>query len=200
MSVSWAAELLRYRQTRIDSVGHKVNIPRASVHRFTNIFIESKRFMPQAYLPIYRGVPLWFSIVVAVFSFGGAASFPAAVAFLLFGFPFIALYLQNEMVNRKSLPLVKKQPVKNDLQTLNSLYEVTVAELEMIALSSYDIEIGFLKTNLGRVNSVQVFHPAAFQITDKAKRCSRIMLGVFLFLAVYNTIFTFLYSFKILKD
>lgn len=155
--------------------------------------------MPQAYLPIYRGVPLWFSIVVAVFSFGGAASFPAAVAFMLFGFPFIALYLQNEMVNRKSLPLVKKQPVKNDLQTLNSLYEVTVAELEMIALSSYDIEIGFLKTNLGRV-SFQVFHPAAFQIMDKAKSFSRILLGVFLFLAVYNTIFTFLYSFKILKD
>ena len=35
---------------------------------------------------------------------------------------------------------------------------------------------------------------------DKAKRASRIMLGVFLFLAVYNTIFTFLYSFKIMKD
>ena len=103
------------------------------------------------------------------------------------------------MVNRRSLPLVKKQPLKNDLQTLNVLYEMTVAELEMIALSSYDMEIGFLKTNSGRVY-FQVFHPAAFHIMDKAKRTSRIMLGVFLFLAVYNTIFTFLYSFKIMKD
>lgn len=155
--------------------------------------------MPQAYLPIYRDVPLWFSILVAVISFGGAASLPGAVIFLISGFPFITFYLQNEMVNRKSLPLVKKQPVKNDLQTLNNLYEVTVAEFEMIALSSYDTEIGFLKTNSGRVK-FQVFHPAAFQIMDKAKRYSRIMLGVFLFLAVYNTTFTFLYSFKILKD
>ena len=76
---------------------------------------------------------------------------------------------------------------------------MTVAELEMIALSSYDMKIGFLKTNSGRVY-FQVFHPAAFHIMDKAKRTSRIMLGVFLFLAVYNTIFTFLYSFKIMKD
>ena len=46
MSVSPAAELLRYRQTRIDSVGRKENTPYASVHRFTNIFItESRRFM-----------------------------------------------------------------------------------------------------------------------------------------------------------
>ena len=64
MSVSPAAELLRYRQTRIDSVGRKENTPYASVHRFTNIFIpESRRFMPRADLPIYRGVPLWFSII-----------------------------------------------------------------------------------------------------------------------------------------
>ena len=71
------------------------------------------------------------------------------------------------MFNRKSLPLVKKQPLKNDLQTLNVLYEVTVAELEMIALSNYDMKIGFLKTNSGRVY-FQVFHPAAFFIMDKA--------------------------------
>ena len=54
---SWAAELLHYRQTRKDSVGHKVNIPHASVYGFTlNTFIiESRRFMPEAYLPIYSG-------------------------------------------------------------------------------------------------------------------------------------------------
>ena len=46
MSVSPAAELLRYRQTRIDSVGRKENTLYASVHRFTNMFItESRRFM-----------------------------------------------------------------------------------------------------------------------------------------------------------
>ncbi|CAH3121609.1 unnamed protein product [Pocillopora meandrina] len=155
--------------------------------------------MPQADLPIYRGVPSCFSIIVAVLSFGGASSFPYAVIFLIFGFPFIALYLQSEMVNRKSLPLVRKQPLKNGLLTLNVLYEVTVAKLEMIALSSYEMKIGLLKTNSGR-DYFQVFHPAAFRIMDEAKRTSRIILGVFLFLAVYNTIITFLYSFKIMKD
>ena len=155
--------------------------------------------MPQADLPIYRGVPSCFSIIVAVLSFGGAGSFPYAVIFLIFGFPFIVLYLQSEMVNRKSLSLVRKQPLKNGLLTLNVLYEVTVAKLEMIALSSYDMKIDLLKTNSGR-DFFQVFHPAAFRIMDKAKRNSRIILGVFLFLAVYNTIITFLYSFKIVKD
>lgn len=193
MPESAAAELLRYRETRVASFGRKV-IPRASVHRFTNIFIEESRyFMPQAYLPIYRGVPLWFSVIVAVLSFGGAASLTGAIIFLIFGCPFIYFYCQNERVNRKSLPLVKKQPVKNDLQTLNALYEVTFAEIEMIALSSYDAKIGFKKTSYGKVK-FQVFHPAAFEIMDKAQRTSRVLLGLFLFLAVYNIFFILLYS------
>ena len=133
-----------------------------------------------------------FSVIVAVLSFGGAATLTGAIIFLIFGFPFIAIYWQNEQVNRKSLPLVKKQPVKNDLQTLNALYEVTFEELQTIALSSYDV------TTAGKFR-VQVFHSAAFQIMDKAKRTSCIMLSVFLFLAVHNTLFIFLYS-LILKE
>ena len=101
-----SAELLHLRKT---NVGHKVNIPHASVFRFTNIFIdESKRFMPGAYLQTYRGFPVWFSVIVAVLSFGGAATLTGAIIFLIFGFPFITIYWQNEQVNRKSLPLVKK--------------------------------------------------------------------------------------------
>ena len=150
--------------------------------------------MPQADLPIYRGVPLCLSIIVAVLSFGGTGSFPYTIVFHL-----LLSACNTNWSTENVVPLVKKQPFKIDLQTLNVLYEMTVAELEMIALSSYDMKIGFLKTNSGRVY-FQVFHPAAFHIMDKAKRTSRIMLGVFLFLGVYNTIFTFLYSFKIMKD
>ena len=186
-----SAELLRLRQI---GVGRKANIPHAPVFRSTNIFIdESKRFMPRAYLQTYRGFPVWFSVIVAVLSFGGAATLTGAIIFLIFGFPFIAIYWQNEQVNRKSLPLVKKQPVKNDLQTLNALYEVTFEELQTIVLSSYDVKIGFITTTSGKF-SFQVFHSAAFQIMDKEKRTSRIMLGIFLFLALYNTLFIFLYS------
>ena len=66
-------------------------------------------------LTLSPDVPVSFlvtaSIFVAVWSFGGTGSFPYAVVFLIFGFPFIAFYLQNELLNRKSLPLVKKQPL-----------------------------------------------------------------------------------------
>ena len=158
MSKLESAELLRLRQT---SVGHKVNIPHASVFRFTSIFIdESKHFMPRTYLPSYRGVPVWFSVIVAVLSFGGAATLTGAIIFLIFGFPFIAIYWQNEQVNGKSLPLVKKQPVKNDLQTLNALYEVTFEELQTIALSNYDV------TTAGKFR-VQVFILQLFRLWIK---------------------------------
>ena len=88
---------------------------------------------------------------------------------------------------------------------LNVLYEVTIAELEMIALSGSDMKIGFLNIYKFWKSLLSSFSPCSFFIINKAKRTSRIMLGVFLFLAVYNTIFTFLYFvfsilIKIMKD
>ena len=66
-----------------------------------------------SFLTLSPHVPVSFlvtaSIFVVVWSFGGAGSFPYAVVFLIFGFPFF--HLQNELLNRKSLPLVKKQPL-----------------------------------------------------------------------------------------
>lgn len=189
-----AAEMLRYRETTVENVGREVNISRASVHRYTNIFIdESRPFIPGASLPVYRGVPLWFAVLVLVLSFGGTASLVGAIVFLVADSPMIAIYCQNEWVNRKSLPLVKKQPVKNDLKTLNALYEVTHAELEMIALSTYDKGIGFISSSYGKVK-FQVFHPAAFALMDKAKNTSRWLLVLFLSVAAYNIFFILLYS------
>lgn len=194
MPANTAAEILRYRQTKFESFGHEVNISRASVHRFTNIFIEeSKPFIRGESLPVYSGVPLLFAVLVLVLSFGGAGSLVGAIVCLVADTPMIAIYCQNEWVNRKSLPLVKKQPVKNDLQTLNALYEVTHAELEMISLSTYDKGIGFISSSYGKVK-FQVFHPAAFALMDKAKSTSRWLLGLYLFVAVYNIFFILLYS------
>lgn len=194
MPVTTAAEISRYRETKIESFGRKIDIPRASIHRFTNIFIEESRpFIPQESLPIYHGVPLWFTIPVLALSFGGAASLVGAIVCLIADAPMIIIYFQNEWVNRTSLPIIKRQPVKDDLQTLNALYEVTVSELEMIALSSYDKGIGFIRTSYGKVK-FQVFHPAALELMDKAKSTSRILLGLFLFVAVYNIFFIVLYS------
>ena len=114
-------------------------------------------------------------------------------------FSIYCFLLAKRTVQQKNSSTCQETAVE-DLQTLKVLYEVTVAEPEMIAPSSYDMKIGFLRTNSGRVY-FQAFLPAAFFfIMNKAKRTSCIMHGVFLFLAVYNTIFIFLYSFKITKD
>ena len=81
--------------------------PRVHVHVFQSLSPTS------SFLTLSPHVPVSFlvtaSIFVAVWSFGGAGSFPYAVVFLIFGFLFF--YLQNELLNRKSLPLVKKQPL-----------------------------------------------------------------------------------------
>ena len=128
---SWAAELLHYRQTRIDSVGRKVNIPHASEHRFTNTsssVIESRRFIPQACQPIYRGVPKF-----VVFSYCGCVQFSGwrcLVFHLLLSTCKTKRSTENHFHSSRN-----NWRLKNDLQTLNNLYEVTVSELEMIAFN-----------------------------------------------------------------
>ena len=65
--------------------------PRVHVHEFQSLSPTS------SILTLSPNVPVSFlvtaSIFVAVWSFGGAGSFPYAVVFLIFGFPFIAFYL-----------------------------------------------------------------------------------------------------------
>ena len=148
--------------------------------------------MPQADLPIYRGVPLCFSIIVAVLSFGDTGSFPYTVVFHLLLSACNTNWSTENLFhlsrNNRLRLMCKRSTFCTRWLSQNSkwsLFPVTIWKL--------------VKTNSGRVY-FQVFHPAAFHIMDKAKRTSRIMHGVFLFLAVYNTIFTSLYSFKIMKD
>ena len=56
-----------------------------------------------------------------------------------------------------------------------------------MAISTDDTEIGLVRTAHGEYK-FQVFHPAAFQIMDKAKSTSRQLLGLFLGAALYNII------------
>ena len=81
--------------------------PRVHVYEFQSLRPTSSILTLSPHVPVSFLVTA--SIFVAVWSFGGAGSFPYAVIFLIFGFPFF--YLQNELLNRKSLPLVKKQPL-----------------------------------------------------------------------------------------
>lgn len=190
-----SAEFQQTRVTVIKSYGNKVDLSRTNVHRYTNIFIEeSKQFYPQETLPIYRVAPLWFAAVMFLCSVGGAANLTAAIVGLLFDLPLIVSYCQNEVVNRISLPIVKKQETWDDLPTLNALLEISVTELEKIGISTDDVEIGLLKMEQTDKFKLQVFHPAAFKIMDKAKTTSRFLLGVFLVAALYNIICIIVHS------
>lgn len=190
-----SAEFQQTRVTVIKSYGNKVDLSRTNAHRHTNIFIEeSKPFYPQETLPIYRGAPLWLAAVFFLCSVGGAANLTAAIVGLLSDLPLIVLYCQNEVVNRISLPIVKKQETCDDLPTLNALLEISVTELEKIGISTDNVEIGLLKMEQTDKFKLQVFHPEAFKIMDKAKTTSRFLLGVFLVAALYNIICIIVHS------
>ena len=75
-------------------------------------------------------------------SMGRAANLSAAIIGLIFDVPFLATYCQNEVVNRRSLPIVMKQKTLDNLLTLNTLWEVTVEQLTEIEISTDDVKFG----------------------------------------------------------
>ena len=81
-------------------------------------------------------------------------------------FPIYCILLAKRNVQQK-IPSTCQETTVEEWSANAQRFERGVAELEMIALSNYDMKIGFLKTNSGRVY-FQVFHPAAFFIMDKA--------------------------------
>ena len=188
------AEIQRETNVQIENYGTKFDVRRTNVHRYTNIFIhESNPFYPYETLPVYCVSPLWFAAVGFLCSMGGAANLTAAIIGLIFDVPFLATYCQNEVVNRRSLPIVKKQKTVDNLPTLNALWEVTVEELRGIGISTDNVEIGLQVMQSGKFK-LQVFHPAAFKIMDKAKDTSRFLLTGFIVAALYNIICIIVHS------
>ena len=189
------AEIQRERNVQIENYGTKFDVRRTNVHRYTNIFIqESNPFYPYETLPIYCVAPLWFAAVGFLCSMGGAANLTAAIIGLIFYVPFLTTYCQNEVVNRRSLPIVMKQKTVDNLPTLNALWEVTVEKLRgIIGISTDGVEIGLQVMQSGKFK-LQVFHPAAFKIMDKAKDTSRFLLIVFIVAALYNIICIIVHS------
>ena len=189
------AEIQRETNVQIENYGTKFDVRRTNVHRYTNIFIqESNPFYPYETLPVYCVAPLWFAAVGFLCSMGGAANLTAAIIGLIFDVPFLATYCQNEVVNRRSLPIVMKQKTVDNLPTLNALWEVTVEKLRgIIGISTDGVEIGLQVMQSGKFK-LQVSHPAAFTIMDKAKDTSRFLLTGFVVAALYNIICTIVHS------
>ena len=87
-----------------------------------------------------------------------------------------------------SLPLVLKQPVFDSQRSLNEFYQLTVTELDGIALQNYQAGFGFIPLTPGKIK-IQAFNRKAIRQMSDAKCQSRLMLFFFLLSVIYNGVF-----------
>ena len=182
-------ERLKYRRIKVEEVGVDAEV-RDEVHAHANHYIKTSRpYFPNERLPKYidcidflkiaRLVCFASLICTMVFriSGGGSKAIPIGVfvACLLFFF----IYCQHERVNQKSLFVVLKQPVFDSQIPLNEFYEVTVTELDGIALQNYQAGFGFIQLTQGKIK-IQAFNRKAIKQMSNAKCQSRLMLVLFL--------------------
>ena len=193
-------ERVRYTQVKIEDVGETVRV-RDEMHAKSNHYIKQSRpYFPNEKLPTYIDCPYFLriarvlcaaSLFGALVSSGGSKVFPefffaACLLFFLF-------YCQHERVNQKSLPLVFKQPVFVHQESNNSIYEVTVTELDGIALQNYQAGIGFIELSRGKIR-FQAFNTQAKKYMSDAKCHSRLMLLLFAMASAYNCYFMVSYQ------
>lgn len=191
---------VKYRQIKVEDVGVTTKI-RDELHAYANHYIEQSRpYFPNEKLRKYIDCPYllriarvlcFASLFGALVSGGGSKAIPIIffVACLLFFF----IYCQHERVNQKSLPVVLKQPVFETQTSVNTFYEVTVTELDGIALQNYQAGVGFIELTHGKIK-FQAFNRRAIEDMSSAKCQSRLMLVFFLAAVVYNCYFMSAYS------
>lgn len=152
-------ERVHAKRVEIKDVGITVKV-RNEIHAHTNHYIkQSKRYFPNEKLRIYINCPHFLKIapIPGGFSiFGGIVVLGAPKAVPVFFFVVCLLlfmiFCQHEWVNQKTLPFVHKQPFLNLQKRFNEFYEVTITELDGIALQNYQAGIGFVELTL-RVRS-----------------------------------------------
>ena len=98
------------------------------------------------------------------------------------------IFCQHEWVNQKTLPIVHKQPFFNNQRGLNKFYEVTITELNGIALQNFQAGIGFVELSQGKIK-FQAFNKTAKKHMSDAKCQSRVLLVAYLVASVYNGYF-----------
>ena len=190
------------QHTRIDvqDVGVSVRL-RNSIYAYSNHFITQSRPYFRRNLPRYIDCALFLCCTRLIFlaSFLGALALKdgyykgAPFYCFLVCAVFIAIFCQHEVVNRKSLPTVLTQPVIDGQRSLNALYEVTITELQGMALQNYRAGIGFVHVSEGKVK-FQAFNRKAVQAMNSARSTSRCMLFLFFCSACYNFYFMMVHS------
>ncbi|XP_078373099.1 uncharacterized protein LOC144656740 [Oculina patagonica] len=191
---------VQHTRVAVQDVGISVRI-RTSIYAYTNHFITQSRPYFRTKLPTYIDCALFlcFTRLMFLASFLGALAlkdgyYKGAPFYCFFVCAvFIGIFCQHEIVNRKSLRIVMTQPVIDGQRSLNALYEVTITELQGMALENYQAGIGFVHVSEGKVK-FQAFNRKAVQAMISARRTSRSMLFLFFCSACYNFYFMMVHS------
>ena len=186
---------VKHTRVQVEDVGVTVRI-RNSPYAYSNHFITQSRPYFRRPLPTYIDCALFlcFTRLMFLASFLGALALKGGYfkgapfyCFLVCAF-FIGIFCQHEVVNRKSLKTVLTQPVIDGQRSLNALYEVTITELQGMALQNYRAGIGFIHVSEGKVK-FQAFNRKAVRGMMSARQTSRCMLFLFFCAACYNFYF-----------
>ena len=187
-----------HTQVSVQDVGRSVDVGTAP-HMQANHFIkQTRKYFPRSKLRTY----LWagFSQFRAVVSLIYIACSLGALSILggdykivpgcllVLAVVWIAVFAQHEVVNRKTLPVVFRQPTINGQRSLNAFYRVTVTELSGLTLENYRAGIGYVQLSGGSVE-FQAFNRQAIGNIKRARVFSRGMLYGFTVMALLNIFF-----------
>ena len=191
---------VKHTEIEVEEVGGSVTI-RDEAHAKANHYIkESRPYFPHEKLPIYIDCPYFLKFarafclasVLGIWKVSGGSVIMQVVLFIGC-LAFLTVYGQHELVNQRSLPTVLKQPVLAGQKSTNAFYEVTVTDLEGIALQNYQAGIGFVSVSQGKIK-FQAFNKRAKKYMRRAIWNSRLMMVLFSVGAVYNCYFLVIYS------
>lgn len=191
---------VKHTEIEVEEVGGSVTI-RDEAHAKANHYIkESRPYFPHEKLPIYIDCPYFLKFarafclasVLGIWRVSGGSVIMQVVLFIGC-LAFLTVYGQHELVNQRSLPTVLKQPVLAGQKSTNAFYEVTVTDLEGIALQNYQAGVGFVSVSQGKIK-FQAFNKRAKKYMRRAIWNSRLMMVLFSVGAVYNCYFLVIYS------
>ena len=191
---------VKHTEIEVEEVGGSVTI-RDEAHAKANHYIkESRPYFPHEKLPIYIDCPYFLKFarafclasVLGIWRVSGGSVIMQVVLFIGC-LAFLTVYGQHELVNQRSLPTVLKQPVLAGQKSTNAFYEVTVTDLEGIALQNYQAGVGFVSVSQGKIK-FQACNKRAKKYMRRAIWNSRLMMVLFSVGAVYNCYFLVIYS------
>ena len=192
---------VKHTKIEVEEVQCRTVTIRDEAHAKANHYIkQSREYFPHEKLPIYIDCPYFLKLarafclasVLGIWKVSGGSVIMQVVLFVGC-LAFLTVYGQHELVNQRSLPTVLKQPIFAGQKSTNNFYEVTVTDLEGIALQNYQAGVGFVSVSQGKIK-FQAFNKTAKKYMRRAICNSRLMMALFSVGAVYNCYFLVIYS------